>query len=117
MDLTTFQQNALSTWNENPTIEGQLLNAALGLSGETGEITDIIKKHLFPAKSGDGALRVRALAYEIGDLMFYAAVMAHLIGYTLNEIAIMNNLKLQERFGGQRPTLPTNLPEARDVVD
>ena len=38
-------QAALRTWNTNQDFGGRVLNAALGLSGESGEVADIVKSY------------------------------------------------------------------------
>ncbi|ANS45899.1 hypothetical protein BT246_04610 [Bacillus thuringiensis] len=43
-ELDQYQEAALRTWNTNQDFGGRVLNAALGLSGESGEVADIVKK-------------------------------------------------------------------------
>lgn len=43
-ELDQYQEAALRTWNTNQDFGGRVLNAALGLSGEAGEVADIVKK-------------------------------------------------------------------------
>lgn len=71
-----------------------LANAGLGLSGEAGEATDIIKKHLFHGH----ILCPEHLAKELGDVMWYVALNATLIGYDLDGIMQMNIDKLKARY-------------------
>ncbi len=50
MEANTYQELAMRTANSNPlasTAENRLINAALGLCGEAGEIADSIKKFQF----------------------------------------------------------------------
>ena len=46
-ELVQYQESALRTWNTNQDFGGRVLNAALGLSGESGEVADIVKKAIF----------------------------------------------------------------------
>ena len=49
MNLDEYQQLAARTLGRDRTHEQQLANAALGLTGEAGEVAEVIKKHLFHA--------------------------------------------------------------------
>ncbi len=49
MTLDEYQELAARTLGRDRTHEQQLANAALGLTGESGEVADLIKKHLFHA--------------------------------------------------------------------
>lgn len=46
-ELDQYQEAALRTWNANNDFGGRVLNAALGLTGEAGEVADIVKKLFF----------------------------------------------------------------------
>lgn len=46
-ELDQYQEAALCTWNTNNDFGGHVLNAALGLTGEAGEIADVVKKQFF----------------------------------------------------------------------
>lgn len=76
------------------TFEGRLLNATLGLAGETGEVCDSIKKWAFHGHELD----MDALKKEVGDILFYVAETASAIGITLEDAAIMNVEKLTKRY-------------------
>lgn len=71
-----------------------LANCAMGLAGEAGECADIIKKHLFH----DHDLNKEHLAKELGDVAWYLAVCAHIIGYDLDDIFKINVDKLRARY-------------------
>lgn len=88
-DFDMYQANALRTAGDD-----SLGVTTLGLVGEAGEVADIIKKHL-----GHGhALDDEALAHELGDVLWYIAVMAASLGYTMSDIARMNIDKLKLRY-------------------
>ena len=67
------------------------------LNGESGEAAEIV----FKAFRGDaGRLttdQIVKLAYELGDIQWYLARMADLLGYTLEQIMEMNIEKLKDR--------------------
>lgn len=71
-----------------------LLNGALGLGGESGEVEDQVKKSIFQGH----ALDKEHLAKELGDVAWYLAVAAHAIGYDLDTIFQMNVDKLWARY-------------------
>ena len=71
-----------------------LLNGVLGMSGEAGECSDIVKKHIFQGHNLDEA----HIAKELGDVAWYLAIAAHSIGYGLDDIFQMNVDKLMARY-------------------
>lgn len=78
-----------------------LLNGVLGLTGEAGEVSDLIKKGIFHEKGIDR----EHLEKELGDVMWYIALICHNCGFDLDEIMQMNIDKLKARY-----------PEGFDVV-
>ena len=42
--LNDYQEATLRTWNNKTDFGGRVSNAALGLTGEAGEVADIVKK-------------------------------------------------------------------------
>ena len=76
---------------------GGIFNACLGLSGEVGETLDMIKKWIFHEKAFDTE-GVEHLKKELGDIMWYMAMMCHSLGFDLDEIMQMNIDKLRARY-------------------
>ena len=72
----------------------RLLQGVLGLSGESGECTDLLKKALFQGHTLDK----RHFALELGDVAWYLALCADAIGYDLETIFQMNIDKLKARY-------------------
>lgn len=71
----------------------------LGLTGEAGEVANVVKKI---QRDDDGILtdEVRAkLKDELGDVLWYISACADELGLTLNEIAEYNVGKLAKRHG------------------
>jgi len=73
---------------------GGLFNACLGLSGEVGEFNDMVKKHIFHEKPLDEL----HLKKELGDVMWYVAMVAESMGWKLDDILEMNIEKLKARY-------------------
>lgn len=75
MTFDNYQAASRRTMNTaNQSEREQTLNAALGLTGEAGEVADLIKKHLFHQR---GSTRQK-LALELGDVLFYLHWLADL---------------------------------------
>ena len=73
---------------------GGLLNGCLGLAGEFGELLDMFKKWIFHNKILD---REHAKK-ELGDVMWYVAMISYSMGWDLDEIMQMNVDKLKARY-------------------
>jgi len=68
----------------------------LGLVGEAGELADLHKKRTFKPRYEH---RVTKSDYidELGDVLFYVAILAHQLGLTLEELSQLNFAKLNAR--------------------
>ena len=69
-----------------------LINGVMGLCGESGEVIDLVKKHLAQGHELDK----ERLAKELGDVAWYLAETAYAIGYDLEDIFQMNLDKLEK---------------------
>ena len=96
MTINEYQVKAMRTANPDMMdySEKGFSNMALGLCGESGEIADIIKKSLYQGHKLD----VDHIAKELGDVAWYLALGATLIGYDLENILQMNVDKLKARY-------------------
>lgn len=72
----------------------QLLNGCLGLSGEVGEFNDMIKKVVFHEAAAD----VDHLEKELGDIMWYIALICDAFGFDLDHVMRLNIEKLKARY-------------------
>lgn len=72
--------------------EKALVYVALGLTGESGEFSEKVKKKL-----RDGVFDARLAAKELGDVLWYLTAASRELGYSLQDIAEMNAVKLLER--------------------
>src|SRR6476619_6622287 len=101
-DLNAFdeyQELALRTASPVSTESerAMLTSAALGLSGESGEIADHIKKIVYHGHPLDDETRDK-IATEIGDILWYCAMGSRGIGIHPAEIARMNVEKQRKRY-------------------
>ena len=95
MTINEYQTAALRTaQTDKLTARELLLNSALGLCGDSGEVADLLKKHYFQGHNLD----VEHIAKELGDVAWYLAVGAYAIGFDLEEILKMNVDKLKARY-------------------
>ena len=95
MTINEYQTSALRTaQTDKLTANELLLNAALGLCGESGEVADLVKKHRFQGHDID----LDHIAKELGDVAWYLAVGAYAIGLDLESIFRMNKEKLEARY-------------------
>jgi len=70
----------------------RLIENALGLTGEAGEVSEKIKK-LFRDKRIDDD----AVLKELGDVLFYTVALSNIFGGSLIKIIELNMEKLNER--------------------
>ena len=74
MTSNEYQAAALRTaQTDKLTASELLLNSALGLCGESGEVSDLVKKHRFQGHNLD----LEHIAKELGDIAWYLAVGAN----------------------------------------
>lgn len=72
----------------------QLLHAALGMSGESGEFVDSVKKHIFYGSEIDQI----NLKEELGDILWYIALACRALGTNIEELQTLNIEKLSKRY-------------------
>ena len=91
-----YQKRALET-AVYPNIGQNIIYPALGLTGEAGEVSELIKKMI---RDDGGQLteqRREKLLKELGDVLWYVAVVAHEAGLMLGDVAQVNLDKLARR--------------------
>lgn len=94
-DFDTYQQAAISTAIYPKSMS--VIYPALGLSGETGEVCDKIKKVIRDENGIFDMSSKEHIKKELGDVLWYIANTASDLGIKLSDIAIGNIQKLQSR--------------------
>lgn len=94
MTINEYQKLAMTTLNPELDKKDVLINGVMGLCGESGEVIDLVKKHLAQGHELDK----EKLAKELGDVAWYLAETATAIGYSLEDIFQMNIDKLKKRY-------------------
>ena len=84
---------------ENDADVPRLLTAALGLTAEAGEFTEVVKKIVLQGKpyNEDNVFHMKR---ELGDICWYLAQACMALDTTFDEIIEMNVDKLKERYPG-----------------
>ena len=77
----------------------RMLTAAVGLSAEAGEFTEIVKKILFQGKPVNDE-NLFHLKRELGDVMWYVMQACMGLNISLEEVIEMNVDKLKARYPG-----------------
>lgn len=100
MTFDEYQKQALTTAYTNPEYVDTLMDKtiwAMGVAGEAGEVVEKWKK-IVAYKEGKISDDDKAeLAKELGDVVWYIAVMAHSLDLSFDEIMQQNVKKLQDR--------------------
>lgn len=98
MELNEYQNKAQETANyKRPSQFRAIEYCVMGLAGECGEAANKVKKIYRDDDEVCHPDKLEALAYELGDALWYIAMGAKECGYTLEQIAQMNYEKLQSR--------------------
>jgi pentatricopeptide repeat protein len=72
----------------------RILLGALGLAGEAGEVVDLVKKMHFQGHTID----TEQVKDELGDVMWYIALLCHSLGLSLEDILQANVAKMHRRY-------------------
>ena len=84
---------------ENDCNVPKLLTAALGLTAESGEFTEVVKKIILQGKpyNEDNVFHMKR---ELGDICWYIAQACMALDTTFDEVIEMNVDKLKARYPG-----------------
>lgn len=94
MEFNKYQELSSRTANSDEKDRDLLTNFALGLTGEAGEVADLIKKYRFHGHQLDRDELIK----ELGDVLWYASQIAQLTAIGFDEVAESNIAKLMTRY-------------------
>ena len=80
-----------------PRLGNDLVYPTLALCGETGEIAEKIKK-IMRDKEGNASDEDKTeIKKELGDVLWYITALSKELGFTLNDVAESNIIKVEGR--------------------
>jgi NTP pyrophosphatase (non-canonical NTP hydrolase) len=94
----------------------RLIHSALGVTTEAGELADVIKKHIFYKKPLD----IVSLSEEIGDVMWYIALLCDELDLDFESILKANIEKLKTRNPTkftERDAITRDLSKERQILE
>lgn len=97
MNLDDYQQQAAESLFRGDSRTSDLLGLALGVCGEAGELAEKIKKLYFNKGMKISEDDLNLISKEIGDTMWYIAVLAKELNLNLVDIVKSNIDKLEKR--------------------
>jgi NTP pyrophosphatase (non-canonical NTP hydrolase) len=95
MQLDAYQQAARRTAIYDD--RHKVIYPALGLASEAGEVAGKVKKALRDHAGSFAPDQIAAIRDELGDVLWYVAVLAGDLGLSLDAIAEINVAKLASR--------------------
>jgi NTP pyrophosphatase (non-canonical NTP hydrolase) len=95
MNPQEYIHAALHTLAPGLTQNERLGLCGLGLSGEIGEVTDLLKKYLYHRNGKP--LDTEKLKDELGDVLWYYAVLLDTLDLTFEEVIATNVAKMAKR--------------------
>lgn len=100
VDVSAYMRFVEQGFNENKTDDFRLdiLHCAVGMAGESGEVLEIIKKHVYHSKPMDTA----DMLSECGDKMWYFFNFLRLLNLSFADVLKANVVKLNERYPNGR---------------
>tara|TARA_B100000902_G_scaffold370414_1_gene395513 strand:+ start:1921 stop:2325 length:405 start_codon:yes stop_codon:yes gene_type:complete len=97
-DFVSLADRLVELDREGANIE-RLTTAAVGMSAESGEFLEIVKKMVFQGKPWSDANREHLLI-ELGDILWYVAQATQALGVDFDTVIEMNIEKLEKRYPG-----------------
>lgn len=107
MNFKQYQKEAEKTavypdiriWNDEFNMEpADYLYPILGLMGETGEVCEKIKKHVRDNGGKLSRIPKEELTKELGDVLWYIAMLCTELDISMNDVAELNIKKLKDRL-------------------
>ena len=98
LDVDSLKEVIEKIQNESEIDSPRILTAALGLSSEAGEFTEIVKKIFLQGKPADKD-NVFHMKRELGDIMWYWVTACMALKLDPTEVILENQKKLEARYG------------------
>ncbi|MFZ1324029.1 MAG: nucleoside triphosphate pyrophosphohydrolase family protein [Candidatus Saccharimonadales bacterium] len=95
MTFSEYQEAALRTADLSR--KNELFHLLLGLVGETGEIAEKFKKLVRDKDTDESLIDREDIKKELGDVLWYVAVLSEYLGIKLEDVADLNVQKLASR--------------------
>ena len=93
-----YQLEGASKFKEHKSLtaeQARLLDWTLGVAGESGELLEAVKHHVYSEEELDKM----KMAKEIGDVLWYLSALAKTLDINLADCAELNLRKLRHRHG------------------
>ena len=100
MNIDDYSKKALLTLGYGHNygdVSPTLMAEVLGLAGESGEVAEKFKKIIRDKQGQISPEEKVELIKEFGDILWYINSVAHLLGSSLEEVALENNRKTSSR--------------------
>lgn len=94
MEVNNYVKLAMNTKNPALNRKDLLCDSAMGLAGESGEVSDTLKKHLFQGHE----LKLSEVVEELGDTLWYIALLCDTLELDLEMVMVENIHKLSNRY-------------------
>lgn len=96
MTFDEYQKKALRTARD-PREKDEFFHLVLGLVGESAEVAEKVKKWIRDQDSDMTKLNLEDIKKELGDVLWYIAVLAEFLDLSIDDIAKLNIEKLASR--------------------
>ena len=98
LDINSLKEVIDKIQNDSDIDAPRILTAALGLSSEAGEFTEIVKKMFLQGKPADED-NIFHMKRELGDIMWYWVTACMALNLDPTEVILENQKKLEARYG------------------
>ncbi|HSX06327.1 MAG TPA: nucleoside triphosphate pyrophosphohydrolase family protein [Candidatus Saccharimonadia bacterium] len=98
MTFDDYQKRAIVTNLTKEDRFKELMQQVLGLADEAGEVQSVFKKWIRDQDADFEQLDRENIAKELGDILWYIAVVAHDLDISLDDVATKNIEKLRSRM-------------------
>lgn len=96
MRYEEYKEKAMRTKNNELSKRDLLIESVMGLTGEAGEVADIVKKYLYQGHNLDK----EHIKEEVGDVMWYIVELLESVDLELEDCLQYNIDKLNSRYEG-----------------